>query len=94
MFFEWDDEKEQSNVMKHGIDFSTATLVFRDGNRIEKYDAAHSIDEDRYVTIGKVNNVTLIVMVVYTQRGRTTRIISARVATTREREAYYHAQVY
>ena len=38
MFFEWDDKKEQINIAKHGIDFSTAALVFNDPNRIEKYD--------------------------------------------------------
>ena len=37
MFFEWDDKIEQINIAKHGIDFSTAALVFNDPNRIEKY---------------------------------------------------------
>ena len=36
MFFEWDDKIEQINIAKHGIDFSTAALVFNDPNRIEK----------------------------------------------------------
>ena len=36
--FEWDDEKEQKNLMKHGIDFSTAAHVFADVCRLEKYD--------------------------------------------------------
>jgi uncharacterized DUF497 family protein len=39
MLFEWDDEKEQSNIDKHGIDFSTAALVFADINRIEKFES-------------------------------------------------------
>ena len=38
MTFEWDDRKEQINISKHGIDFSTAALVFGDDNRIEKYE--------------------------------------------------------
>ncbi|MCM1527878.1 MAG: BrnT family toxin [Bacteroides sp.] len=33
--FEWDDEKEQNNVEKHGVDFDTAVKVFFDPNRIE-----------------------------------------------------------
>ena len=41
MQFDWDDEKEKSNIEKHGIDFSTAALVFGDTNRIEKYDDLH-----------------------------------------------------
>ncbi len=57
MKFEWDDNKEQKNIAKHGIDFGTAILVFGDDNRIEMYDAI--------------------------------RIISARRATQREKEAYY-----
>jgi uncharacterized DUF497 family protein len=94
MLFEWDDEKEQTNITKHGIDFSTAALVFGDVNRIEKYDNIHSTDEDRYITIGKINGVAVVVMVVYTERDKATRIISARLATTRETEAYYNAQEY
>ena len=35
MQFEWDDEKEKINIIKHGIDFSTAALVFGDENRLE-----------------------------------------------------------
>ena len=54
--FEWDDEKEQKNISKHKIDFSTAALVFNDDYRIEMYDERHSIEEDRYITIGQVNN--------------------------------------
>lgn len=93
MEFEWDDDKEQINIKKHGIDFSTAALVFGDSNRTEKYDETHSDDEDRYITIGSIGGV-VIVMVVYTERSGVIRIISARTASRREREAYYHAQEY
>ena len=92
MQFDWDDEKEKSNIEKHGIDFSTAALVFGDNNRIEKYDELHSINEDRYITIGRIGEVSVVVMVVYTEREALTRIISARLATKREEEAYYHAE--
>ena len=91
MKFEWDDQKEQINIQKHGIDFSTAALVFNDIYRIETYDSLHSDIEDRYITIGQINSITLIVMVVYTERTDVIRIISARLATTREKEAYYNA---
>ena len=46
----------------------------------------------RYITIGQISGVTIVVMVVYTMREPLTRIISARVATKREEEAYYHAE--
>jgi uncharacterized DUF497 family protein len=94
MQFDWDDEKEISNIEKHGIDFSTAALVFGDNNRIEKYDELHSTNEDRYITIGRVGEDTVIAMVVYTEREALTRIISARLATKCEEEAYYNAENY
>ena len=90
MLFEWDDEKERINVAKHGIDFSTAALVFGDDNRIEKYDELHSINEDRYITIGEINVIAVVVMVVYTERKNGIRIISVRLATRLEEEAYYN----
>ena len=94
MLFEWDDEKERINISKHGIDFSTAALVFGDKNRIERYDSEHSADEERYITIGRINGVAIVVMVVYTEREQAIRIISARLATKREEEAYYNAESY
>ena len=45
---EWDDEKNEINVRKHGISFETAAYVFADENRIELYDELHSDEEDRY----------------------------------------------
>ena len=87
--FEWDDEKDKINKEKHGIDFSTAALVFRDENRLEFYDDAHSEDEDRFITIGQINGVAIVVMVVYTERKNAIRLISARRATKQERNAYY-----
>ena len=84
-FFEWDSAKEAANIKKHGIDFDTASLVFEDYFRIEKYDEAHSGEEDRYNTIGMVHDV---LFVVYTERGTRTRIISARLADKAERRKY------
>lgn len=92
MLFEWDDAKEKINISKHGIDFSTAALVFDDAFRIEKYDALHSDDEDRYITIGQIQGTTVVIVVVYTEREESIRIISARPATKREEEAYYNGE--
>lgn len=87
MNFEWDDEKNKINKLKHGISFETATKVFDDKDRIEMYDFLHStLEEDRNITIGKVDEV---LFVVFTERGDNTRIISARKATPGEKEAYY-----
>ncbi|MDE5945921.1 MAG: BrnT family toxin [Oscillospiraceae bacterium] len=89
MLFEWDDEKEQTNIKKHKLDFTTASYVFSDENRLEIFDECHSDDEDRYITIGLINQVPIVVMVVYTERGERIRLISARKATPKERSLYY-----
>jgi uncharacterized DUF497 family protein len=89
MIFEWDEEKNKANVKKHGIDFETAAHVFKDKNRIEYYDIEHSVFEDRYITIGEIDEVLIVILVVYTERSDAIRIISARKATKQERRAYY-----
>lgn len=88
MEFEWDEEKNLANIRKHdGISFQIAVRVFLDENRIEEYDARHSIDEDRYNVIGMVER---LLFVVYTERNADTiRIISARKATKEECDEYY-----
>ena len=91
MKFDWAAENTQLNFQKHGIDFETAILVFNDLQRIEIYDVEHSIDEDRYNTIGMVNDV---LFVVYTERKDNIRLISARLATNTERSIYYDTDSY
>ena len=83
---EWDEDKAALNLIKHGVRFETAARVFDDAYRIELYDAEHSIDEDRYNTIGMVDN---ILFVVYTERKNRVRLISARPANRKERSLYY-----
>ena len=94
MNFEWDNEKEKANRMKHGLDFRTAAMVFADPYRKEKYDEKHSVTEERYITIGKIGDAVAILTVVYTERGDAIRIISARLATKQEKEAYYREDEY
>ena len=84
--FEWDQEKNDHNIRKHGVSFELALRVFYDEYRIEKYDEKHSDYEDRYISIGLVDNV---IVVVHTDRDEAIRIISARPANKREVEAYY-----
>ena len=86
LIVEWDDAKNDLNVKKHKISFETASQVFYDVNRIEFYDSIHSTSEARYITIGVVGK---IITVVYTERRKAIRIISARVATSAERRIYY-----
>ena len=65
--------------------------MFNDLQRIEIYDEEHSITEDRYNTIGLVDD---ILFVVYTERKESIRLISARVATPKERSIYYDENSY
>lgn len=86
LVFEWDEDKEEISMRKYGVSFRTASKVFLDENRIEIYDKVHSIDEDRFITIGSVGE---ILFVVYTERDSRIRMISARLATNKERRIYY-----
>lgn len=86
---EWDDDKNEANKRKHGISFELAALVFADEHYLELYDDEHSVDEDRYIAIGMVED---ILFVVHTMRNETVRMISARLATKQERSFYYDSQ--
>jgi uncharacterized protein len=83
--FEWDDNKAKQNLKKHGVSFEEASTVF--GNPLARTipDPLHSEEEDRFVNLGESQSRRLLV-VVFTERGDKIRIISARVATRRERK--------
>jgi len=85
--FEWDDEKAKANLKKHGVSFDEATTVFIDPFSITRYDPDHSVDEQRYIDIGSSDEDRVLV-VVYTERGASIRIISCRKATPSERSFY------
>ena len=89
--FEWNEEKDRINREKHGISFETASYVFCDEYYIEMYDFEHSIDENRYIAIDRVSD---LLFVVFTERGETIRLISARLATENERRLYYDQNFY
>ena len=85
MLYEWDSVKAKSNYMKHAVHFADAVSVFDDNTALTIEDD-HS-GEDRYVTIG-MDAFGRVLVVVFTWRGETIRIISARKATKRERRQY------
>ena len=85
--FEWNADKAASNIAKHGVSFEEAATVFGDPLSLTVYDPDHSQDEDRYITMGtSVDN--RLILVSHTDREDLVRIISARLATRRERRAY------
>jgi uncharacterized protein len=85
--FEWDENKAQDNLIKHGISFEEASTVFEDLNGITLEDTEHSFQEVRYIEIGQSDRNRLL-LVSYTERGTRFRIISARPCTPREARLY------
>ncbi|MBQ9273076.1 MAG: BrnT family toxin [Mogibacterium sp.] len=83
---EWDDQKNDINKKKHGISFRTAAYVFADPYRVEMYDEGHSFCEERYIVIGVIEKMLLVV---YTMHMDNIRLISVRIATREEEEFYY-----
>jgi uncharacterized protein len=89
--FEWDDKKARSNFRKHGVRFDEASTVFGDSLSLSIPDPVHSGVEDRLITMGRSHRGKLLV-VVHTERGDNIRIISARLASRRERGMYEEGQ--
>ena len=83
----WDPEKARSNLRKHGVSFEEAASLFRDVLSVTISDPLHSSEESRFVIIGRSHRGQTLV-VVHSEVGETIRIISARVATPRERRKY------
>ena len=87
--FDWDEEKNQININKHGVSFEQAQYVFFDENAIVEYDDEHSEDEDRFVIIGAdIDFKILMVCHCFRENDEVIRIISARKATANEQSQY------
>jgi uncharacterized DUF497 family protein len=84
MEFEWNEQKNQMNNAKHGIDFETATQLWNDKDRIEIHTTFP--DENRSIIIGRIDRK--LWAAVFTQRGKVTRIISVRRARRKEAILY------
>jgi len=87
MQFEWDSRKAEYNILKHGISFEEATTAFGDPLSLTRFDPDHSTDEDRFLVLGATQRGRLVV-VSHTHRGGKIRLISARLASRRERRTY------
>ena len=86
MRFDWDDDKQASNLAKHEIDFNRAVLLF-DGRDVIETPSTH-ISEERWQRTGIVDD--RFMTVIWTRRGDKIRIISARRARTNEKRDYYN----
>jgi uncharacterized DUF497 family protein len=85
--FEWDPRKAQVNIREHRVSFEEAETAILDELSKTVMDPDHSLTENRFITFGVSARQRLLV-VCYTHRAESIRIISARMATRREREFY------
>jgi uncharacterized DUF497 family protein len=85
--FGWDPSKAKENLRKHGVSFEEGATIFQDTLGVTIHDPDHSIQEDRYITIGS-SSTGRVMMVAHTDRYGRTRIINARELTRKERKEY------
>jgi len=87
MDIEWHASKATANLEKHGVSFDEAASVFLDPRSRTIFDATHSDDEDRFLTLGFSDHGRLLI-VWHTDRNDTTRIIGARKPERHETHGY------
>lgn len=87
MVFEWNEAKNRANIRKHGVGFETAKRIF-EGPVLTRIDRRREYGEERSISIGRVGRVAVIV-VAHTERDGHIRLISARPASRKERQAYH-----
>jgi len=88
MNLEWDDKKNRINILKHGIDFNDSPEIFSTPILI-KLDTRFNYKEKRWIGLGILKSV--VIVVVFTKRGKNLRIISIIKANKIEREIYNEA---
>jgi uncharacterized DUF497 family protein len=87
MDYEFDPAKARLNLRKHGVSFAHAEQALRDESAITIEDP-DALDEQRFVTLG-MDALGRVLVVVHTQRGERTRVISARKASRGETRKYH-----
>ena len=89
MNFEWNPEKNEVNLKKHGVSFEEATTVFSDEKSVIMPDIAHSYGEERFTVVGvSLKDRLLTVCYCERQHGNIIRIIFARRAENIEKILY------
>lgn len=85
--FEWDEGNENKNLLKHQVSNEECEEIFFDQDKKVLKDVLHSIDEERYIIIGKTKKDRLL-FIVFTIRKNKIRIISARDLNSKEKKLY------
>ncbi len=89
LVFEWDEDKNSSNIKKHSVSFEEAKTVFFDDFGRIIFDPDHSEHEDRFIILGASKRTNILVVVhCYRESDSVIRIISARRATKNEKRQY------
>lgn len=91
MKFEWDSDKAEGNLKKHGLSFDEAATVFLDPLAVSGSDPDHSIGESRYITFGS-SSLGHLLAVSHAHRLGAIRLISARRVTRLERKLYEESE--
>ncbi len=87
MKFEWDDQKNEANIRKHGIDFADVVEMF-DHPMLTQLDTRRDYGEDRWIGIGLLRNIVAVTVYLEWEDEETIRIISARKAERYESKEY------
>jgi uncharacterized protein len=82
MKIEYDNKKRHATIEERGLDFEDTPIIFAGSRRITWHDTRQDYGEDREISFGELAG--RLVIVVHTQRGNKTRIISMRKANERE----------
>jgi len=88
IYFTWDEKKNHQNKLKHKVSFEEAQSVFYDDFAVQFYDDAHSENEERFLLLGKSWKQRILFVVHCERSDDEIRIISARKATTKEKQEY------
>jgi hypothetical protein len=83
----WDPRKAWVNLRKHKVSFEEALTALKDDLSVTKPDPDHSLDENRFLTLGLSCKQRLL-LVAHTDDPDEIRLISARLPTQGERDAY------
>jgi uncharacterized DUF497 family protein len=92
VLYQWDPRKAQENLKRHKVSFDEATSVFADPFALTFDDPEHSLDEQRYITIGTSSKQRIVFLSHADRDEDHVRIISARPATTTEAHAYQESR--
>ena len=82
----WDDDKQRTNIQKHGFDFADAATLL-DSLTYTFEDAPFAYGERRFITMGMLHET--VVVIAHTETARQIRIISMRKATKHEQTLYF-----